>query len=545
MAHKKSQRSKNRRMDAIKSTVLETCSKPYQDWFPHARAHKRSFILHVGPTNSGKTHDALNAMMAASSGCYLAPLRLLALEVGEDMRDAGIPCDIMTGEDQDHQPHAKHMSSTIELMNANKHYDVAVIDEAQLIADNNRGGAWLTAIMGVDADIIHVCMAPEALEIVERLITLCCDDYTVVKHERKTPLIVDNGFVKINNKNYKPMKGDAIIAFSRKSVLKIAAKLEIHGTRASVIYGALPWRVRKEEARKFRDGETSVVVSTDAIGMGLNLPIRRIIFSDISKYNGSCVDNLKASEVKQIAGRAGRYGIYDEGHVVGTQRYYTKFINDAINKSFNNIGKAKVDIPRELMENEDYKLSEIIDGWINTKMASLFEGSSGMFSKADAKKMLEAAVEIESINNRNHYGFTRDEMIRMISVQFDIDKINQEDEWVRLCNDYGNNHENMTADYPVDVQDDDKLYSLELASKTNSIRFSFARSLGIMTKSLNNKFIKSRSKIDKLMIDKLLYNNKKVSLLKKEIDDIDNNNDKLNEYYNGFLKQLIIDSYYD
>ena len=528
MAHKKSQCSKNRRMDAIKSTVLETCSKPYQDWFPHARAHKRSFILHVGPTNSGKTHDALNAMMAAPSGCYLAPLRLLALEVGEDMRDAGIPCDIMTGEDQDCQPHAKHMSSTIELMDVNKHYDVAVIDEAQLIADNNRGGAWLTAIMGVDADIIHVCMAPEALEIVERLITLCCDDYTVVKHERKTPLIVDNGFVDIYNENYKPMKGDAIIAFSRNAVLNIAATLEMYGTRTSVIYGALPWRVRKEEARKFREGETNVVVSTDAIGMGLNLPIRRIIFSETEKFNGTTVAALKPSEVKQIAGRAGRYGIYDEGHVVGINNQGTKFIKKQLQASFTTIGRAMVDIPKELLENEAYSLSEIISGWNQIKTDSLFNGSASMFSKSDTSNMLGAVYNLEDLNDDKEFSFTRDEMIRMASVQFDIKKDEQYDEWIKMCMDYGLKHANMSCE-PInpDNYSKSRMYELEKISKTNSIRFSFGRCLGIMDRSRNNRFMKVRSEIDNLMINQLLSEDKS-EFIHNRYDDY---NDDIYDFY--------------
>lgn len=421
---------RNIRMNEINKVVIDSCDRPYQDWFPNARSHKRSFVLHVGPTNSGKTHDALEALKTSCSGRYLAPLRLLALEVGEVLRDAGVKCDILTGEDQDRQDGATHSSSTIELMDASRHYDVAVIDEAQLIADANRGGAWLTAIMGVDADVIHVCMAPEAKSIVERLIELCGDDFTVVSHERKTPLIVDNGFVDIYDADYKPMKGDAIIAFSRRKVLETAAMLEMNGTRTSVVYGALPWSVRKEEARKFREGETDVVVSTDAIGMGLNLPIRRIIFSERKKFNGTEVVPLMPSEVRQIAGRAGRYGIYDEGHVVATDSNATKFIGNSIKASYHVIGKAMVDIPRELMENEDYKLSEIIRGWMRTDIDSLFPGSNGMFAKADSSQLALAADRLEHVMaNGKNITFTRDEMIRMISVQFDIEKEEQAEEW--------------------------------------------------------------------------------------------------------------------
>lgn len=507
MAHRQSNTKNNRRKKAIDKIVIDSCDRPYQDWFPNARSHKRSFVLHVGPTNSGKTHDALEALKTSGSGCYLAPLRLLALEIGEELRDADVKCDILTGEDQDYQHDATHSSSTIELMDASRHYDVAVIDEAQLIADRNRGGAWLTAIMGVDADVIHVCMAPEAQSIVERLIELCGDDRTVVNHERKTPLIVDNGFVNIHDEDYKPMKGDAIIAFSRRKVLEIAAMLEMNGTRTSVVYGALPWRVRKEEARRFREGETDIVVSTDAIGMGLNLPIRRIIFSESRKFNGTDVVPLRSSEVKQIAGRAGRYGIYDEGHVVGTDYGSTRFIRNNIKASFHVIGKAMVDIPRELMENEKYDLSEIIHGWKRTGISSLFPGSDGMFAKADSSQLMLATDKLEQMESVWNIAFTRDEMIRLISVQFDIGKDEQEYEWRRLCEDYAHHHERMTAWKPTAPTGSQSLSELEKLSRTNGIRFSFMRCLGLMSGTMNHEFMEVRGEIDKLMIRKLLDKN--------------------------------------
>ena len=113
-------------------------------------------------------------------------MRLLALEVGDDLRDAGIACNVITGEEQDLQTNATHTACTIEMMEPESKYDVAVIDEAQMIADENRGGSWTNAIIGVAAYEIHVCMAPEALNIVKTLIESCGDECTVVKHERKT-----------------------------------------------------------------------------------------------------------------------------------------------------------------------------------------------------------------------------------------------------------------------------------------------------------------------------------------------------------------------
>ena len=109
---------------------------------------------------------------------------------------------------------------------------------------------------------------------------------------------------------------DAIICFSRKSVLSTAALLEKNGFRASVIYGALPPEARRNEVRKYLSGETDIVVATDAIGMGISLPIRRVVFAETEKFDGKDFRTLTTAEVNQIGGRAGRYGLNEYGEVL-------------------------------------------------------------------------------------------------------------------------------------------------------------------------------------------------------------------------------------
>ena len=131
------------------------------------------------------------------------------------------------------------------------------------------------------------------------------EPYDIVKHERKTPLSWE--YTKVYPKQVQ--QGDAFVAFSKRKVLQMAETLRKNGTPASIIYGNLPYATRRQQMQMFLDGETTALVATDAIGMGLNLPIRRVIFMEDKKYDGEEVRRLKCGEVRQIAGRAGRFGI--------------------------------------------------------------------------------------------------------------------------------------------------------------------------------------------------------------------------------------------
>ena len=110
-------------------------------------------------------------------------------------------------------------------------------------------------------------------------------------------------------------EGDALVIFSKKKVLELAYHYSNLGIKASIIYGDLPPEVRKKQYKQFINKENIILISTDAIGMGVNLPIKRIIFMDIKKFDGNEIRYLNSQEVKQIAGRAGRKGIYEVGYV--------------------------------------------------------------------------------------------------------------------------------------------------------------------------------------------------------------------------------------
>lgn len=267
------------------------------------------YFLHIGETNTGKTFHALQRMMAAESGMYLAPLRLLALEISDFLNTNGTPCSLKTGEEEKLDPNANHISCTVEMFHEKNFYEVVVIDEAQMISDKNRGFSWYKAITKVQAKEVHIIASRNAQEMLIQL--LGDSEIELIEYKRDTPLEVEKKEFKIKHVK----KGDALICFSRRKVLETASKLQNDGHTVSMIYGSMPPETRKKQVERFIKGETSVIVSTDAIGMGLNLPIQRIVFLENNKFDGTSRRRLNSQEVKQIAGRAGRKGLYEIGKV--------------------------------------------------------------------------------------------------------------------------------------------------------------------------------------------------------------------------------------
>ncbi len=327
------------------------------DLYPGARNMRRHFVLHLGPTNSGKTYNALLACKAAETGIYLAPLRLLAYEICEKFNIEGVPCDMRTGEESIEVPFAKHTASTVEMLNTNEHYDVAVVDECQLIEDEERGGAWTAAILGLMADEIHLCAAENAEDLLITLIDMCSDSYEIVRHERSVPLVCDDRRF-VFPKSVEP--NDALIVFSKRSVLSYAEQLKMIGIKTSVIYGDLPYDVRRSEVARFIKGETDVVVATDAVGMGLNLPIKRVVFLESYKYDGRRRRFLHGTEIKQIAGRAGRMGMYDIGYFNAAE--FKDDIKRKLKKKSHDVKRARLRIPESIIS-VDMPVSEILLRW--------------------------------------------------------------------------------------------------------------------------------------------------------------------------------------
>ena len=388
--------------------------------YPEARGMKRHFILHIGPTNSGKTYQALQRLKQAYHGISLGPLRLLALEVYHRMLTAGIPCSMITGEETIRTPGSFVQSSTVEILDIREVYDIAVIDEAQMMADENRGSFWTRALLGIRAEEIHVCSSGTAEKLLVRMIRRCGDTYEIVHHERNTKLeFIPKRFDM--SKDVEP--GDALIAFSKKNVLAIAATLEGRGIKTSVIYGNLPPQTRQEQVRLFTEGVNQVVVATDAIGMGINLPIRRIVFMNTSKFDGTDKRRLEAEEVRQIAGRAGRYGYYDVGYVQSAMD--TEYIGRKLVEPLYPLKRARIGFPEVLLD-IDMELDEIIEAWEQTK-------NLPMYDKISMTESVKKYRYLKNYRRKLSYMEDRKFVLSLITCPFDVKDREVLRLWLRYC----------------------------------------------------------------------------------------------------------------
>ncbi|MEI7443712.1 MAG: helicase-related protein [Burkholderiales bacterium] len=296
-------------LGTLRGLANELAFQGYPDSFPVARGLERAITLFVGPPNSGKTHAAFERLATARRGAYLAPLRLLALEGRDRLVARGVPCSLLTGEENMPAPDARVVSSTIEMIDTRTPIDVAVIDEAQMIFDGSRGWAWTQAIVAAPAREVVIICSDHAVPAIEELLGLCGERCEVRRFERKQHVQLLSRPVPMSALG----PGDAVVAFSRRDVLRLRDRIAADGHSVAVIYGALPPEVRRREAERFATGAAPVLVATDAIGMGLNLPIRRVLFSTLAKFDGAGNRALGESEVQQIAGRAGRFGMHEEG----------------------------------------------------------------------------------------------------------------------------------------------------------------------------------------------------------------------------------------
>ena len=413
------------RQHKVKDKILELVPARPELEFPEVRQMHRHFILHIGPTNSGKTFRSLERLKLAANGVYLGPLRLLALEVFEQMQKYHVPCTMRTGQECIEEDGSRVMASTIEMADFDENYDIAVIDEAQLVADPDRGHSWTKAILGLRAPEIHICMSPAAEAVICHLIDLCEDTYEVERYERKTKLLCENkAFVFPDDVR----QGDALIAFSKKSVLDVAGRLEEVGVNASVIYGSLPPEIRRRQMHLFHKKKTKVVVATDAIGMGLNLPVKRIVFLQAEKFDGVTRRLLTTSEVKQIAGRAGRFGLYPEGYVTATEEPDLAYIEERMADTEKPLTQVNLGFPQILLD-IDAPLDELLEIWHSVTPSDPFvkENIDEALFLYDQAKLYKEWID----------GFQEKRTLyKMITCPIDIKDKKVVDLWLHYCKTY-------------------------------------------------------------------------------------------------------------
>jgi hypothetical protein len=314
-------REKRRREREERMTLRARLLAGFPTW-RHERRETQQVTLHVGPPNSGKTYQALEALKAAGSGWYLAPLRLLAFEVYDRLNAAGVPCNLLTGEESFTRDGAQITAATVEMFDAQRPARCVVIDEAHMLADADRGWAWTRALMEAEAGEIHIISSETGRDLVERLAKAAAMPITIVEHERLTPIRVADRHWTLESLPNRTI----LVSFSRRGVLQLKTYLENLKRTVSVVYGNLPPEVRRKQADRFAEGKTQICIATDAVGMGLNLPADCVCFYEVEKFDGRELRELTAAEIHQIGGRAGRYGLSEGGVIGATDRVSLRVI---------------------------------------------------------------------------------------------------------------------------------------------------------------------------------------------------------------------------
>ncbi len=442
---------------AIRTSLSLLIALNPKDEYPEARAMHRRFILHLGGTNTGKTYAGFQRLIRAETGVYLAPLRLLALEAQETLIDAGVECSLSTGEEEDIREGDTHTAATAEKLDLKRHWDVAVIDECQLIADPQRGYAWTRAILGVLAPEVHLCAAPEAKELLIRLIESCGDRYEVEVHRRKTPLVCMER--PMDYQRVQP--GDALITFSKVGVLSVAEDLRQNGKEPAIIYGALPYATRRKQMEGFLQGRMEYIVSTDAIGMGLNLPIRRIIFMETEKFDGVERRELRPEEIRQIAGRAGRYGIYHKGYVGATQNL--ELIRAGLEAVIPPLEYAVAGFS-DLVLQVEFDLLEVLTQW-------------NALPTVEPYRRLDISRYIAIISKLRELGFTltKEQELRAANIPFDETDDALRELFFALLRRW---QQGERVEQPGQPEDTPTLPELELYYRKLDLYFSFSKAFG-------------------------------------------------------------------
>jgi len=261
----------------------------------------KKIVALLGPTNTGKTHDAIEKMIEFDSGIFGLPLRLLAREVYEKcVKKIGInKVALITGEEKIIPNSASFFICTVESMPKDKVVDFVAIDEIQMCADKERGHIFTDRLLYARGEELTMFLGSQVMK---NIINDLIEGVDFLKKERFSKLSY-GGYKKISRLDGKV----AIIAFSIEEVYAIAELVRRQKGGAAVIMGSLSPKTRNSQVELYQSGDVDYLVATDAIGMGLNMDIEQIYFSNLKKFDGKKTRRLNLVELSQIAGRAGRY----------------------------------------------------------------------------------------------------------------------------------------------------------------------------------------------------------------------------------------------
>ena len=262
--------------------------------------HQRIKAL-LGPTNTGKTFVAIEKMLEYETGIFGFPLRLLAREVYDKCVDkVGIEkVALITGEEKIIPSTAKYFICTVESMPKNKTVEFVAIDEIQMCADRERGHIFTERLLEFRGKKLTMFLGSQIMEgIIKELVP-----NTEFEKKDRFSKLTYSGIKKISRLDRKT----AIIAFSIEEVYAIAELVRRQKGGAAVIMGSLSPKTRNSQVGLYQSGDVDYLIATDAIGMGLNMDINEIYFSNLKKFDGKKTRRLNLVEMSQISGRAGRY----------------------------------------------------------------------------------------------------------------------------------------------------------------------------------------------------------------------------------------------
>ena len=253
------------------------------------------------PTNTGKTFLAIETMLSFQSGMIGFPLRLLAREVYDKVIKKTDPDKValITGEEKIIPSNAKYYLCTVESMPIEKHLEFVGIDEIQMCHDSERGHIFTDRLLNLRGEKLTMFMGSNTIK---NIISKLNGDLEFVNKKRLSKLTF-TGHKKISRIERK----SAIIAFSAEEVYAIAELVRRQKGGASIVMGSLSPKTRNAQVELYQSGDVDYLVATDAIGMGINMDLENVFFSNLKKFDGKKLRRLNLSEMGQISGRAGRY----------------------------------------------------------------------------------------------------------------------------------------------------------------------------------------------------------------------------------------------
>ena len=255
----------------------------------------------LGPTNTGKTHLAVETMMEYESGIIGFPLRLLAREIFDKCvnKIGAEKVALITGEEKIIPKLPKYYICTVESMPQDMMVDFIAVDEIQMCVDHERGHIFTDRLLHARGDKLTMFLGSHTMK---SLISSLVDGVEFVNKERYSNLTY-SGYKKISRLNPKT----ALIAFSIDEIYAIAELVRRQKGGAAIIMGSLSPKTRNSQVELYQSGDANFLVATDAIGMGINMDINNVSFSSLRKFDGKKNRKLNLSEISQIAGRAGRH----------------------------------------------------------------------------------------------------------------------------------------------------------------------------------------------------------------------------------------------